>query len=73
MVATLSRESVLTFLLCAVVVIFRCDARILPLASAFAAPCAAIFVAVEERPAEHGHCIAVRITAENPDQGFQVI
>ncbi|CAM9950487.1 unnamed protein product, partial [Ectocarpus sp. 12 AP-2014] len=25
----------------------------------------------EERPPAQGHCIAVRITAENPDQGFQ--
>ncbi|CAN0215089.1 unnamed protein product, partial [Discosporangium mesarthrocarpum] len=25
----------------------------------------------ENRPNPSGHCIAVRITAENPDQGFQ--
>lgn len=29
-------------------------------------------VCIEERPPAQGHCIAVRITAENPDQGFQV-
>lgn len=29
-------------------------------------------VCEEERPPAKGHCIAVRITAENPDQGFQV-